>query len=1106
MNHSFVKHLILLPTRHLLHKLRKQFLDQRQGLIDVKLSTFDDVAHTILHEMDRPVIALDSYGRKKIIQHLLLQNMNQEELSPFREAMDSQGLLSALIHQIGEIKRAGFSPDQWAAKVKRMPSDKSNAVAFLYKAYQETLYAHESYILTDPEETLILARQHYIKHPHLFKQLQSITVDHFTDFTPLQMRLLNALIERVPFAEIRFPFHPERFAHLPHLYQVNSHILDNLLKRGMEPQTVFTDYGKGLVMRKWMQNFSEIAVASSIAGPTATDELQRFQALLLQPTREKIPAFQFVELMPSCDAKREVESVAKEIKRLILMDGVHPSDIAIIIRDAATYEFHVEDILRREGIPSVKEQTVALHEVPLIRHIMALCRLPQQNWHRHTMLAIAEGAYINWQTPPIEGLYSWIIKSALVQEKTTWFRRAERERKWLTDRMDSNHKSHLSSTDEELMDEEEIRQQQKSFEKQIKRMDQLTQWLFNIERIVLPLSTTKKDTILGWIDSLESLLAGLGVNKQLHSLRKSEGYTQLMYHRDLQAWEKLHAILSHMRRMASFLPSNRKINGSDFLQDLESLLREEQVRLSPGVSDGVFVLDPSGARGDRFDTVFVLGMNEGKFPSFHREQWLMNDTERLIYGEEGTSLLPASHFHNEMEQMFFWMTAALPRKRLILSFTSPDVDEKVLVSSFLEWIIEHVEAGEWLAPPRFAHALKTIFVPEKPEEVTHPLESVRWHLLYGGGNPTAMSNDSSLWEYILDSVHVEFERYGGPFGKWDGHLENPIIHEMLAQMFSSKRKYSVSLINEYATCPYRFFLSRVLRLQPLEEHEEVLTPIEKGNLLHEVLRRLLSVHRGEILGPKHHYQLTVEMGQLFEEECAKVEQWALFRDHPLWPLEKEKLWSGLCHWLEYELIHEKSSLMVPAHLEFSFGLPLDDRTDEHSQEDPVVIELNGERIPFYGRIDRIDLAEDGSFVIYDYKLNLSRYRGYADVKKGQHFQLPIYIKAFASWLKQNHQIPPRSVGAGFYSLDPKDKVKKKGMWLKDRVIEVGLSTRNGGVLDSLEEAVDDALKNVSELLTSIRKGKFHLLPHHSIDTYFADPSVYRRDSVRLEQRCRIHKT
>ena len=48
---------------------------------------------------------------------------------------------------------------------------------------------------------------------------------------------------------------------------------------------------------------------------------------------------------------------------------------------------------------------------------------------------------------------------------------------------------------------------------------------------------------------------------------------------------------------------------------------------------------------------------------------------------------------------------------------------------------------------------------------------------------------------------------------------------------------SATSLEEYATCPFRFFMHHVLGLEPVDEPEEPLelSPLDRGRLYHAVL-------------------------------------------------------------------------------------------------------------------------------------------------------------------------------------------------------------------------------------------------------------------------------
>ena len=71
---------------------------------------------------------------------------------------------------------------------------------------------------------------------------------------------------------------------------------------------------------------------------------------------------------------------------------------------------------------------------------------------------------------------------------------------------------------------------------------------------------------------------------------------------------------------------------------------------------------------------------------------------------------------------------------------------------------------------------------------------------------------------------------------------------------------------------------------------------------------------------------------------------------------------------------------------------------------------DGERKVFIrGRIDRIDLAPDGNFLIYDYKSG-SQHPKARDIEEGTALQLPLYLLAFEK-ITGNH-----GIGGGYYTI------------------------------------------------------------------------------------------
>ena len=90
------------------------------------------------------------------------------------------------------------------------------------------------------------------------------------------------------------------------------------------------------------------------------------------------------------------------------------------------------------------------------------------------------------------------------------------------------------------------------------------------------------------------------------------------------------------------------------------------------------------------------------------------------------------------------------------------------------------------------------------------------------------------------------------FGPAEGML-GPAAADALAAAFSPTRTYSVTELEDYASCPFRYFLLRQLGIEPVEDWTVHVDYRVRGRLVHEVLaelhRRLNQLHGGPARRP-----------------------------------------------------------------------------------------------------------------------------------------------------------------------------------------------------------------------------------------------------------------
>jgi hypothetical protein len=242
-----------------------------------------------------------------------------------------------------------------------------------------------------------------------------------------------------------------------------------------------------------------------------------------------------------------------------------------------------------------------------------------------------------------------------------------------------------------------------------------------------------------------------------------------------------------------------------------------------------------------------------------------------------------------------------------------------------------------------------------------------------------------------------YERWSPQLTAHDG-LVWPLPPELAAQIdpLRARRPVSASALARYASCGFLYLLEHVLRLEPALEPEERigLDPLERGLLFHDVAETFLRERRdrGEL-------PVTDDEGsraRLLEIARAKVDKMiegSPPRHRLIWGLQWGAFEDLLRSFLRREAANTR--LGTPAHFEVAFGTRLPG-TDEPHSADPLEIDLGeGRKLRVSGKIDRIDVREDGTLVLRDYKSGKAPgpredpglFRG------GRQLQIPFYVLA-----------------------------------------------------------------------------------------------------------------
>src|SRR5262249_39293995 len=177
------------------------------------------------------------------------------------------------------------------------------------------------------------------------------------------------------------------------------------------------------------------------------------------------------------------------------------------------------------------------------------------------------------------------------------------------------------------------------------------------------------------------------------------------------------------------------------------------------------------------------------------------------------------------EMLLFYEVVTGARRRLVLSY--PAVDERgqeLLPSSFLNLV------RECFAPDASPAERRNMLLEGLDSDIPLSPSEHRVRLARAG---TALAGN------LAAAADVVRRRLQTPeHGPYDGLFRSPDVIAAVGRLFGPERVFSPTALEDYISCPFKFFLRHVLRLEELEEPREEIEVTRRGQAFHRALSRL----------------------------------------------------------------------------------------------------------------------------------------------------------------------------------------------------------------------------------------------------------------------------
>ena len=933
--------LILLAPKQATFQLERQLLADPalSGCTRLHIFSFDRLARFVLEKLSVTAPGqLTNEGRVMVLRALIFRH--EAELKLFRPSARRPGFAQQLSQLLGELQQHQFTPARLRTLAsglveRRDLQGKLHDLALLGEAYAQWLAEHG---LQDANRLLDFATA-ALRHPrpgpdHGFR-IEDLWFDGFAEKTPQELDLLAALWPHCHRATLAFCLETGPATETRHSWLS---IWSTVAKTYQQCRLRMENLPEREISVEWLKREPG---KGRFAKNTELARLEKCWAAPIFPDSESGPPNSAISITACQNPEAEAVFAARAILRFV-RGGGRFRDAAVLVRNLDHYHKPLARVLRRYEIPFFLDRRESVAHHPLAELTRSALRTVAFGWTHDDWFAALKAGFSSVDETDIDRLENEALARG-------WHGVNWREPVPIAD--DPALAGFLEPLRRKILP---------PFENLAARLAQ------NENR---PSGEQLAEALRGFWDALS-------VEKTLERWRLA-GTEKSSIH--MTVWEQMNAWLDNV----ALAFSREALPLRDWLPILEAGLANLTVGVVPPALDQVLVGAVDRARNPDLKLALVLGLNEGVFPAPPVPPPILTHADRDELEQRNLALGPNQYDQLARERYLGYIACTRASEKLLVTCARHEVDGKTLNPSslitHLQTLFPRLAVGEFGADVDWREA-------EHESEMVAPLVEISMST-EGGRKP------GKEWLKLLELPALK------SLADHLRQLREPDPAEHLSPnraqaVYGPTLQTSVSRLEEFAQCPFRFFVHSGLRAEERKVFE--LDARERGSFQHEVLRLF-------------HEQLTAEGKRwrdlLPEDARGRVGRIAAelapnYRDGLLRADDQGRFTARLLAESLQDFVETLVTWMRgqyefdPAVAELGFGF-------EAGGAPAWQMELGGGRqLALRGRIDRIDLYREAAdrawCVVMDYKSG-HRTLDKILVEHGVQLQLLGYLAAVRRW-------------------------------------------------------------------------------------------------------------
>ena len=898
---------------------------KEKAVINAEVITFSRMANRALNEIGGSnKTNLSKCGKAMLIYSILSRHQNELQFLGKSDENIEIGMQS-----LTELKKHGITLENLNSEIEKIEDKylktKLKDISLIYESFENQI--SQNYI----EETDLL--NFLAQNIENLKWLQNsiIYIDEFAGFTAQEYDAIKQFIKCAK--------------------QVNITICIDDLEMNTNPdKDIF--YSNKQTLKKLIRIIDENGF--KLEKPVLLQEQYRLKNEELKYLSENIynvkstKYVQDVENLHLFLAKNrysEIENTAKTINQIVRDKQLRYKDIAIIARNIDTYSSLVRSIFAKYDIPVFIDEKRDLNQNIIVQYVLSILEIFTTNYSNESMFNYIKLGFLDFEEDELFKLENYCTKWGIKRNK------------WKED-----FKYEL---------EDENRKQE------IQRLNEIRKEIIN-PLVELKKNIDKERTAINITKQIYLFLQNQNIEEKISNKVKwlqENGFIDLAN----EYIESYNIILEVLDEIVLVFNED-KISIDKYSKILKIGLKNSELGKIPATQDQVTFGDVERTRSHKVEVVFVIGLNDGIFPSVNKDEGFLNDADREFLKNDGIELANGTLENLYEENFNIYKVFTTAEKEIYLSYSSSDEEGKALRPSVLinkiKKIFPKLEEESDVVNKKYKIVNQNITYEELLEKIyqlknKEDIEKI-WYLVYSWYKSNSEWND----RLEQDMLGLQYT-----------NIPKKIKKENIDKLYGNVLNTSVSRLEQYRRCPFSYYLQYGLKIRPKDELK--IQSFNTGSFMHETIDEFFKYTR----------EHNMNLAEITEEEIQEIVSKIIEEDLEL---SKNYIFKAT---VKYKILVRRLKKIVSKALKYiiqtliysDFNIKgTEVEFDRKGEYKPIQLELDdGKKIEITGKIDRIDIAkeEDGNYLrIIDYKSS-SKNIDLNEVYAGLQIQLLTYADA-----------------------------------------------------------------------------------------------------------------